>query len=419
MSLSESSTCIIIGASHGGVTAAFAVRKEGWQGDIVVIDSDPTLPYHRPPLSKAYLTSDDSNHSLSLKPAASYEKNNITLLLGKRVDSIKRENNSVILDNGEVLHYKKIIIATGARPFIPPIQGIAQAANVFCLRTHDDVEKIRSAFSTSDKKRVVIIGGGYIGLETAASLKKLGGHVTVLEREPKLLARVTSPEMSAYFQQLHTSNGVIINTSKNVQSIESLGTSNLVHCDDDSNYPADIIIVGVGVRVNQELAEQAGLAVDIGLIKGVVVNEQCQTNDANIYAIGDCAYHHNPYYDRWLRLESVQNAVDQGKVAAASLCDKPACYSAIPWFWSDQFDVKLQMVGLATGYDNFVIRKEIDDENKFSVWYFLQDRLLAVDAINHAKAYVLGTKCLKVNANINKEVLADNTVELSSDIMLT
>lgn len=417
MSLSNNSACIIIGASHGGVTAAFALRKEGWQGDIVVIDSDPTLPYHRPPLSKAYLTSEDNNHSLALKPEASYEKNNITLLLGKRVDSIDRGSNSVVLDNCKTLSYKKLIISTGARPFIPPIKGLDQTSNVFSLRTHSDVEKIRSAFIASDKKRVVIIGGGYIGLETAASLKKLGGNVTVLERESKLLARVTSPEMSEYFQQLHTNNGVTINTSKNVQSIESMNELQFVNCDDDSQYPADIIIVGVGVRVNQELAEQAGLSVDIGLIKGVVVNEQCQTSDKDIYAIGDCSYHHNQYYNRWLRLESVQNAVDQAKVTAAVICEKPASYSAIPWFWSDQFDVKLQIVGLATDYDNFVIRKEINDENKFSVWYFLKDRLLAVDAINHAKAYVLGTKFLKASANINKRQLADNTVELSQDNM--
>jgi 3-phenylpropionate/trans-cinnamate dioxygenase ferredoxin reductase subunit len=225
--------------------------------------------------------------------------------------------------------------------------------------------------------------------------------------------------MSEYFEQLHTDNGVVINTSKNVESIELVDKSHFVHCDDGSNYPADVIIIGVGVRVNQELAEQAGLSVDKGLMKGVVVNEQCQTSDNDIYAIGDCAYHFNSYYSRWLRLESVQNAVDQAKVTAAAICEKPACYSAIPWFWSDQFDVKLQMVGLATDYDNLVIRKEANDEKKFSVWYFLKDRLLSVDAINHAKAYVLGTKFLKASANINKYNLANNTVELSQDNMLS
>ena len=411
MTLSTTQTCIIIGASHGGVTAAFSLRKEGWQGSITIIDSDPAVPYHRPPLSKAHLTNSDAIQPPILKPIASYDKNNITLMLGTKVNKIEPNNHSVSLDNGDVLNYDKLILATGARPFIPPINGLDNATNLFALRTQADVDNIRSAFHASTQKRVVIIGGGYIGLETAASIKKLGGDVTVLERESRLLARVTSPEMSEYFQQLHESNGVTINTAQNVELIKTVGETQTVICGNGCEYPADLIIVGVGIRVNQELAQQAGLTVD----NGIIVNEQCQTSDNNIYAIGDCAYHHNKHYDRWLRLESVQNAVDQSKITALALCEKNASYDALPWFWSDQFDIKLQMVGLATGYNNIMLRKETEDDGKFSVWYFKDDELLSVDAVNHAKAYVMGTKLIKSKALINKSNLANSDIPLSVD----
>ncbi|XQW83425.1 NAD(P)/FAD-dependent oxidoreductase [Thalassotalea piscium] len=414
MSLSADQTCIIIGASHGGVSAAFSLRKEGWQGNIILIDSDPCLPYHRPPLSKAYLTNNDNVQPAILKPAASYDKNNITLKLGMLVTNIDRKTQVVSLQNDEKLNYHKLIIATGARPFIPPILGIEQANNLFALRTQSDVEKIRQALKLSKDKRVVIIGGGYIGLETAASIKKLGGEVTVLERENRLLARVTSPEMSDFFKQLHITHGVNIETNQNVSSIKIIDGKQVVSCEDNKEYIADLIIVGVGIRVNQELAKQAGLSVE----NGITVDEHCLTSDKNIYAIGDCAFHYNKHYSRWLRLESVQNAVDQSKISASSICGKEVSYDAIPWFWSDQFDIKLQMVGLASGYDKVIVRKEVNEESKFSVWYFKGDELLAVDAINHAKAYVLGTKLIKSKAIINKVHLANAEILLTIESLV-
>ncbi|MCI2283895.1 NAD(P)/FAD-dependent oxidoreductase [Colwellia sp. MSW7] len=413
MPLSVTQTCIIIGASHSGVTAAFALRKEGWQGEIIMIDSDPAVPYHRPPLSKAYLANSNEVTPPLLKPIASYEKNNITLMLGKQVSKIDSSNNNITLQNGDLLSYDKLILATGASPFIPPITGIDTAQNLFTLRTQADVENIRSAFLASEQKRVVIIGGGYIGLETAASIKKMGGDVSVLEREPRLLARVTSPEMSAFFHQLHENNGVTISTEQNVQAIKTTENTQTIVCENGSEYPNDIIIVGVGVKVNQALAQQAGLTID----NGIVVNDQCQTSHQNIYAIGDCAYHHNKHYNCWLRLESVQNAVDQAKVAALSICKQDACYDALPWFWSDQFNIKLQIVGLSTGYNNLIVRKEADDEEKFSVWYFKDEELLSVDTINHAKAYVLGTKIIKNQMIINKNSLSNSDIALSLETL--
>lgn len=410
MSKSQTSTqnCVIIGASHAGVNLAFALRREGWEGAIHLYDADPELPYHRPPLSKAYLTSGDSIEKNQLRSADSYTKENITLHLGVTVKSINRAEKNIVLGDNSIQPYDKLVIASGARPIIPPIPGIKSAKNLFPIRTAANITNIREALAQSKTKHVVIIGGGYIGLETAASLKKLGASVTVLEREERILARVTAPEMSSFFQQLHNENDVAVLTSKNVTSIAYQNDKNCINCADGSHYTADIVIVGVGIFVNKELAEESGII----CANGIIVDETTKTNDDNIFAIGDCSYHHNPHYDTHLRLESVQNAIDQAKVAAAAICSKEVTYDTIPWFWSDQYTVKLQMVGLSEGYNQIVLRKESGEGTYgdcFSVWYFKGDTLLAVDAVNNAKAYVIGTKFIKSNAIVDKEKLEDST----------
>lgn len=401
----ETKTCVVIGASHGGVNFAFSLRKEGWLGKIILIDKDPLLPYHRPPLSKAYLTNGDEMDANLLKSKESYDKDQIELRLGVSVEKIDKEEKYIELNNGTKLSYDKLVLATGARPFIPPITGIETATDLFPLRTGRDVENIRAAFEKSISKKIVIIGGGYIGLETAASLKKLGGEVTVLEREARVLARVTAPEMSSFFMELHKKNGVDVLVDKNVVSIENTEGVNTISCSDGSTYDADIIIVGVGIKVNSELALEAGLTLE----NGIEVDETAKTSDASIYAIGDCTYHFNPHYNRKIRLESVQNAVDQAKIAAAAICGKSPIYDSIPWFWSDQYDVKLQMVGLSNDYDEIVYRNE-EGDNKFSIWYFKGSELLAVDAVNNPKAFVVGTKFLKQSKLIDKVKLKDNSV---------
>ena len=405
--------CVIIGASHAGVNLAFSLRKTGWQGQIKLFDADPALPYHRPPLSKTYLAGADSIVKNTLKSEQSYDKENILLNLGIWVDCIDSEEKIIKLSDGQIQSYDKLVIATGARPIIPPIKGIESIQHLYPLRTAADVSNIREAFVKSEQKRIVIIGGGYIGLETAASLKKLGASsVTVLERESRILARVTAPEMSQFFENLHAEKGVSILTNKNVSLLVNNEETSEVYCEDGSVYPADIVIVGVGIHVNSELAEQAGIEIE----NGIKVNGQCQTNLKDIYSIGDCSFHHNPHYDRYIRLESVQNAVDQAKITAAALCEKEANYDTLPWFWSDQYDVKLQMVGLSTGYNDVVVRKEIeqDDSHKFSVWYFKDEELLAVDAINNAKAYVMGTKFIKSRLMIDKNKLIDNRIDIKT-----
>ncbi len=404
---------VVIGASHAGVNFAFALRREGWKGDILLFDADPELPYHRPPLSKTYLTSDDGIDKNLLKSAVSYLKENIALLLGTQVASILPQDKTIVLSDGSTQAYDKLIIATGARPFIPPIPGMETAKNLFPLRTAADVTKMRNLVQADVIKEVVVIGGGYIGLETAASFKKLGVKVTVLEREERILARVTAPEMSEFFESLHLENGVDVLTSKNVNAIHYHDNTNTVVCEDGTRYKADMIVVGVGVRVNIELAQQAGITIE----NGIRVDSSARTSDESIYAIGDCTYHHNPHYNRYVRLESVQNAVDQAKVAAANICGKEVSYDALPWFWSDQYDVKLQMVGLSTGFSEVLIRKEIDKDKCFSMWYFDGDKLLAVDAVNHAKAYVLGTKWIKSGQLLDKAKLIDPSFEIKAAML--
>ncbi|TPN83061.1 pyridine nucleotide-disulfide oxidoreductase [Aquimarina algicola] len=410
--MSDNKTCIVIGASHAGVNFAFALRKEGWKGAIILLDKDKATPYHRPPLSKKYLELEDSIQNNLLKSLESYEKDNISLSLGKEVIRIDKENKMIHLSDGSSHTYDVLVFATGARAFIPPIQGIQKAKNIFTLRNANDVANIRKAFHSSTDKNIVVIGGGYIGLEIAASLKKLGANVTVLEREKRILARVTTPLLSNFFTNIHESNGVNIYVNKRVTQIKSEGNQNTLVCSDGSAHIADIIIVGVGIKVNLELAAEIGLHIN----NGIKVDTSTKTSEDAIYAIGDCTNHYNKIYDTNVRLESVQNAVDQAKVAAANICGKEIEYDALPWFWSDQYDVKLQIVGLPQGFDNSVVRNEGD--KKFSIWYFKGDKLLAVDAINNGKSYVLGTKFIKANAIIDKKKLADPTTNLKEIIKI-
>ncbi|TCI94151.1 NAD(P)/FAD-dependent oxidoreductase [Tenacibaculum sp. M341] len=406
--MSNDKTCVIIGASHAGVNVAFSLRKEGWKGKIILFDKDPNIPYHRPTLSKKYLELEDSIENNLLKPKESYINDRIDLKLGISVIDINSKEQFVSLDDSSTQNYDKLVFATGASAFIPPIKGINNNKNIFSIRNAKDVDGIRKALNTSASKKVVVIGGGYIGLETAASLQKMGANVTVLEREERILARVTTPYLSDFFNKLHKTNNVAIHTNKNVCEI----TNDTVLCDDSSSYEADIIIIGVGIRVNTKLAKQIGLKIE----DGICVNTQTETSQKNIYAIGDCSYHYNSFYNRFIRLESVQNAVDQAKVAAKNICGINTEYKTLPWFWSDQYDIKLQIVGLATGYDNKVVR--IENDKKFSIWYFKGNQLLAVDSINNAKSYVLGTKYIKTKAAIDKIELANPESDLKSIVVI-
>ena len=399
--------CVIIGASHAGINCAFHLRKEGWAGEIIIFDKDKHMPYHRPPLSKAYLTSNDGIGSNLLMPEESYKKEDISLKLGMSVVSISRQKKLIQLDDGSEQAYDKLVLATGARALIPNIPGIEDARNIFTLRNADDVGRIREALGRSATRRVTIIGGGYIGLETAASLTKLDAKVTVLEREERILARVTTKQMSEYFHKLHHNNGVAIHTGKNVISLIVHKETTTIVCSDNSSFESDIVLIGVGIQVNTELAASAGLEIN----NGIRVDARMQTSDPDIYAIGDCTNHYNERYGYFVRLESVQNAVDQSKAAAVSICGLQSSYEAIAWFWSDQYHIKLQIVGLSKGFTEVLVRKEHGKTDSFSYWYFKGEELLAVDAINNAKAYVIGTKFIKDRIKVDKGKLVDPNEE--------
>lgn len=409
-------TCIIIGASHAGVGFAFALRQKGWKGTICLYDSDPHLPYHRPPLSKTYLTGSSVTEikTIPLKSLESYIRERIELKLGTTVTSIHPMQRTIKLADGSSKSYDTLVMATGARPVIPSIPGLSSSKNIFGLRTLSDIEGIRNLISDHLVKNIVVIGGGYIGLEMAASLRKLGLNVTILERETRVLSRVTAPEMSDFFKELHTGNGVHVFTSKNVSSVSTKNTNKRIYCDDGSEYSADIILVGVGIQVDVELAKNAGLTVE----NGITVDASTKTSDDHIYAIGDCTFHYNGIYDRYMRLESVQNAVGQAKVAAATISGTKTTYDEIPWFWSDQYNVKLQIVGLQEGYDSYILRKEDKDDFRFSIWYFKGSRLLAVDAVNNPKAYVYGTKFIKEGLIVDKIKLGNGTEGLTAENLI-
>ena len=409
---------VIIGASHAGVNLAFNLRQQGWLGSITLIDSDPELPYHRPPLSKKTLQASNSL-STPLKAEKAYTDNNLVLRLGQTVTAIDKQEKLIILDDDSCITFDKLVLATGCSAFIPPIPGLSdtldEAGNpqYFAMRTFADAQAIKAALKNSTDKQVVIIGGGYIGLESASSFVALGADVTVIEKQDKILSRVTSSVMSDFLTQLHIDKGVALHTGKDVVEIQHQGNKHLVVCSDGTHYPADFILVGVGVRLNTQLASDASLAIE----QGIKVNDVCQTSHPDIFAIGDCTTHFSKLYQRWIRLESVQNAVDQAKSVAQCLTNKAPLAPAVPWFWSDQYEYKLQIVGLSQGYDELIVREE--SPTQFSVWYFKAEQLLCVEAVNNSKAYVLGMQAIKQSLLVNKQVLKDTTTALTKALLLS
>ena len=391
------SPIVAIGASHASVQLATSLRQAGYSGDIVIVGAEPHLPYHRPPLSKTLLTQQISFDKTLLRQQSFYGKHNIQLKLGARVKSISRECSQVTLDSGETISYSKLVIATGADPIVLNLPG-EQLEGIGYLRNYDDTQSLMPYIK--EGKSAVVVGGGYIGLETAAALRKAGMVVTVLEGMERVLQRVTSPEISAFYTKAHVKRGVNIVT--NAQAIEFVGRHSVeaVQCSNGESYPADMVVIGVGVRPNTALATDAGLNVD----NGINIDEFGRTNDPDIFAIGDCTNFPCHFTNTRIRLESVPNAVEQAKSAAAYICGKELPYQALPWFWSDQYDLKLQIAGINTGFDDIVILGNMEDE-QVSAWYFAGDRLLAVDAINSTKDFIKAKQLLSEGQSISKQAL--------------
>jgi 3-phenylpropionate/trans-cinnamate dioxygenase ferredoxin reductase subunit len=396
-------SCVIVGASHAGTQLALSLRQGGWAGRIILVGDEPASPYQRPPLSKDILSGAKSPEQIPIRPLAVLEKARVELLTGNRVDAIDRGAKTVTLADGSSMGYDKLALTLGANPVTIPLTG-SDKDGVYYLRNLADVEKIRP-FVVSGKS-AVIVGGGYIGLEASAVLQRAGMQVTVLEALPRVLQRVTAPVVSDFYQRLHAEEGVRILTETLVTSIEGDVSVERVFCADGTEFDASLVIIAVGVRPNTGLAERAGLEV----ADGIRVDQCARTSDPNIVAAGDCTSHYNPIYQRQVRLESVQNATDQSKTAAATLNGNPEPYHALPWFWSDQYDVKLQIAGLSQGYDNVVIRGDAEQGRSFAVYYFLGERLLAVDGINRPGEFMVGKKLLLQGTTVNKSQLSDESI---------
>lgn len=405
--MSTPSHCIIVGGSHAGAQAAASLRQEGFCGTITIVSADSLLPYHRPPLSKAFLCADKGDEELLIRPAEFYDKQNIAVRLNTCVVTVDAQNHSLQCDNGETLVYTQLVLATGADVRRLELPG-SELDGVCYLRTRDDVLKLRQFVRPGG--RAVIVGAGYIGLETAASLRKQGMQVTVLEAQSRVLQRVTVPEVSEFYSRVHREEGVEIILDAAIESIVGEGHVESVLLADGRKLAADLVVVGIGVLPNVELARQLGMECE----NGIVVDEQARTSCPDVYAIGDCTRHHNPIYDSWLRLESVQNATDQARIAAQSICGKAASYRALPWFWSDQYDLKLQIAGLCTGYDRVVIRGDHREGRSFSVFYLRGDRLLAVDAVNRPKEFTFSKRFLTEGRTVNPSLLADESVDFQA-----
>lgn len=399
--------CIIIGASHAGAQAAVSLRQEGWQHRILVIGEEPHLPYNRPPLSKTFLSGEKNIDDLLIRPEGQYEKVGIDFMLGQRVERIDRDNKLVFLANGLDIPWRKLVLAMGSRVRTLDLPG-ADLRGVLYLRDIGDVERIRSHIGAG--KKVVIVGGGYIGLETAAMLRQIGLAVTVLEAADRVLNRVTAPELSRFYTRVHEEEGAHIVTGAGVSGFVGDKRVREVTCSDGSTYPADLVIVGIGVIPNTEMAVVAGLDVD----NGICVDEQCLTSDRDIAAVGDCTSFYNAFYQRRLRLESVQNAMDQARAAAAALCGKSNQYNALPWFWSDQYDMKLQIAGLSEAYDDLVLRGDPESGRKFAAFYYRGERIIAVDAVNSPQEFMIGKQLISQSRAVDKSQLRDKQVPIKS-----
>lgn len=402
MDLSSSKSIVIIGGGQAAAQTCASLRLFGFEGGITLIGDEAALPYQRPPLSKAYMKGEFAEERLYFKPEAWYQDQNIDTVLSTRATKIERSAQTVSLEHGGSVAYDALIIATGSRPRALPVAG-ADLDGVFDLRDLADVERIRPRMIAGQK--LVIVGAGYIGLEAAAVARQMGLDVTVLEMEDRVLARVTSPVMSAFFEAEHTLQGVAVRTGARLASLAgSDGKVTTATLSDGSELAADIVLVGIGILPNVELAEDAGIACS----NGILTDRDARTDDPRVFAAGDCAARPLVHYGREGRLESVHNAIEQGKLAAAAIMGKPRPPEDCPWFWSDQYDLKLQIAGLSQGYDQTVVRGDID-ARKFAVFYLQNGKLIAVDAINSPPEFLASKKLIMTGASLAPETLSDTS----------
>ena len=397
---------IIVGAGHGGAQAALALRQQGFAGSIVMIGREPEPPYERPPLSKEYLAREKPFERLYIRPPHLWADKQVTLRLSTSVNEVDPATKTLTLSDGATLTYGSLIWATGGDPRRIGCQG-AHLAGVHAVRTRADVDKLMGEIDAG-ASRVVVIGGGYIGLEAAAVLTKLGLTVTLLEALPRVLARVAGEELSAFYEAEHRARGVDLRTGVTVECIEGNDTVTGVRLADGTVLPCEIVIVGIGIVPAIGPLIAAGAAGG----NGVDVDEFCRTSLPDVFAIGDCAAHSNGFADgAVIRLESVQNANDMATCAARAIMGEPQPYAATPWFWSNQYDLRLQTVGLSAGYDATVVRGD-PATRSFSVVYLKGGRVIALDCVNMVKDYAQGRKLVEGRSTPDVAMLADTGVAL-------
>jgi 3-phenylpropionate/trans-cinnamate dioxygenase ferredoxin reductase subunit len=397
---------LIVGAGHGGAQVATVLKQRKVVGTVGIIGNEPELPYDRPALSKEYLAGEKGFDRMLIKPASYWADKDVTFLLGRSAVKVNATEHHVTLDDGSVVEYGTLIWATGGRPRMIDCGG-GELTGVHSVRNKADVDQLVSELS--DVSRVVVIGGGYIGLEAASALTKRHLHVTVVEAFGRVLARVAGERLSRFYEREHRAHGVDIILNAQVVEIEGEdGRVDAVRLADGTRLPCEMVIVGIGILPS------VGPLLDAGATggNGVLVDRHCRTSLPDIFAIGDCAAHPNSYADgAVIRLESVQNANDQASVVAKCLTGEDASYDAVPWFWSNQYDLKLQTIGLSIGHDQAVVRGD-PETRSFSVIYLLKGRVIALDCVNATKDYVQGRSMVIAGHSISPEILADSALSL-------
>lgn len=398
---------VIVGTGQAGFELAESLRAGGYKDAITLIGEETQLPYQRPPLSKGFVLDKTGLDEIELRPRAFYHNHHIELLVGTRVVAIDRKARQVELATGGSRAYEWLVLAIGARNRRLAITG-SDLDGVLYLRTLGESTVLKARLGTA--RHVTIIGGGFIGLEVAAVARTLGKTVTVLEMQSRLMPRVVAPEISAFYAALHAAHGVTVVCGAVACEIAGDGGKiDAVLLNHGATLPADVVVVGIGVQPNVELAATAGLPVD----NGIIVDKHLRTADPHIFAIGDCAAYPNPFADGRIRLESVQNAADHGRCVAANILGDPKPYNVVPWFWTDQYDVRLQMAGLSSGYDRSVMRGD-PETRKFSMFYFKGDRLVAVDSINRPADHIHARRLLAAHVPVTPAQAADASVDLKS-----
>jgi 3-phenylpropionate/trans-cinnamate dioxygenase ferredoxin reductase component len=396
---------LIVGGGHGGAQAAIALRQAKFEGSIGIVNAEPEYPYERPPLSKDYFAGDKAFERIMIRPAAFWAERHIDMLLGKRVDTVDAAAYSVTTADGDVISYGKMIWATGGSPRWLQCEG-GNLPGVHVVRTRADVDAM--AGGLDDVAEVAIIGGGYIGLEAAAVLRKMGKKVTVLEALERVLARVAGEPLSRFYEADHRAHGVDVRLSVEVTAIEGEGHATGVRLGDGDVIPAQMVIVGIGIIPAVGPLLTAGASGG----GGVDVDEYCRTSLPDIFAIGDCAAHANAFAGgAIMRVESVQNANDMANAVAKSIVGELTAYNAVPWFWSNQYDLRLQTVGLSVGYDATVVRGD-PVARSFSVIYLKQGKVIALDCVNATKDYVQGRALVVDGMSFAPELLADTSKTL-------